>query len=239
VTPDPSLAACFAAISKELGIAVEASKVPVGVPMELGRDKYEAFLVDFDAVPDATPTLAAVRTSPSNHGAVVFAMATGQGKKELALSHGANFILERPIDARDMRRKLYAAYDVMSQERRRYFRCTAEVPVFITRSNGSVLTCKTANVSANGLSITSTESFAAGERIEIALQLEPNTEQIRGNGTVVWDDKHGKTGVSLQGVATEDQARLDFWLDDHFANLRRHLPTGTKEDPAAVTTAGS
>lgn len=239
VTPDPSLAACFAAISKELGIVVEASKVPVGVPMELGRDKYEAFLVDFDAVPDATPTLAAVRTSPSNHGAVVFAVATGHGKKELALSHGANFILERPIDARDMRRKLYAAYDVMSEERRRYFRCAAEVPVFVTCPNGSRLTCSTANISANGMSITSAASFGLGEKIEIALELEPGTDLVLAHGSVVWDDKHGKTGVSLRCLTTEHQAHLDSWLDDHFAKLRQHPPASAKDEPAATTSGRS
>src|SRR6185437_623789 len=126
----------------------------------------------------------------------------------------------------------------MSQERRRYFRCTAEVPVFITRVDGKISGCKTANISANGLSITSSESFAAGERIEVALQLGPNTDQVRAHGTVVWDDKHGKTGISMQCVAAESQTRLNSWLDDHFANLR-HSPTNTADEPAAVTSGRS
>lgn len=239
ITPDPLLVASFAEISQELGIVVELSKVPVGIPIELGREKYEAFLVDLDAVPDASPTLAAVRNSPSNHAAVIFAMATASRKREMALSHGANFVIERPIDARDLRRKLYAAYDVMSQERRRYFRCTAEVPVFVTRANGSRLTCSTANISANGMSITSAASFGLGEKIEIALELEPGTDLVLAHGAVVWDDKHGKTGVSLRCLTTEYQSRLDSWLDDHFAKLRQHPPASAKDEPAATTSGRS
>lgn len=238
ITPDPLLAASFAEISQELGIIAEASKSAAGVPIELGREKYEAFLIDFDA-PGASPALAAVRTSPSNHSAVIFAMATDPHDKELALGHGANFVIERPLDTRDLRRKLYAAYDVMSQERRRYFRCTVEVPVFITRVDGKVFACKTANISANGLSITSGESFAPGERIEVALQLVPNTDQVRAHGTVVWDDKHGKTGISMQCVAVESQARLNSWLDAHFANLRQHSTSNAKDEQVAVTSARS
>ena len=39
---------------------------------------------------------------------------------------------------------------------------------------------------------------------------------VRAIGTVVWDDKHGKTGISLTCANPQYQIDLDSWLDDQF-----------------------
>jgi CheY-like chemotaxis protein len=220
ITPDAVLASVFLEISRELGIETDTWDLLEGIPGAIGREKYEALLIDFDSVQNAAAALAALRANPSNRGAVVFAVATAHDGQQLALSHGANFVLRRPLDNKELRRTLYAAYEAMTEERRRYFRCTAELPVFLTRADGSDLAARTGNISANGMSIISSTNFTAGEHVGIALEFEAGEPHVLARGVVVWDDRHGKTGISFHCVRPELQKVLDSWLDAQFKKMR-------------------
>lgn len=222
VSPDADLASVFLNITRELGIILDMSDAQGGVPLELRREKYEALVLDFDGVSNALATLAALRANPSNQNAVVFAIASGPSEQQIALQHGANFVLPRPLEGKDLRRTLYAAYNAMTRERRRYFRCTAELPVFVTRADGSDLVARTSNVSANGMAIRSSGSFNLGERLGLSVDLQNGGPHVLARGTVVWDDKHGKSGISFQCVRSEFQRTLDSWLDTQFSRMRVH-----------------
>ncbi len=207
-------------VSRELGIVLDVSDAQEGVPQELKGEKYEALALDFDSVSNALATLAALRANPSNQNAVVFAIATGPSEQKVALQHRASFVLSRPLDSKDLRRTLYAAYDTMTRERRRYFRCAAELPVFLTRADGNDVVARTSNVSTNGMSICSSGTFALGETVGLTLDLLDGGPHVLARGTVVWDDKHGKSGISFQCVRPELQGALDRWLDAQFFKMR-------------------
>src|SRR5579863_3022395 len=154
VTPDPWLIRTFTGVCGSLGIAAQNSATTHGVPEELGQAKYEAVLVDFDTVPETLTILGGVRESRGNRNALVFAVATEISHRHLALLQGANFIFERPIDVNEIQRVIYAAYDLMARESRRYFRCTAELPVLLSQINGGTdLRCTTMNISSSGLAL--------------------------------------------------------------------------------------
>ena len=229
VTPDPALSAAFLDMARELGILTEVSSLLEGVQARLGREKYEAVLIDFDSVPGAAPALAMLRSNPSNRAAVVFAVASTGNERQIALNSGANFVFGRPLDGQELRRTLYAAYGAMAQERRRYFRCAAELPVFLTRADGTDLTATTGNISANGMSIMSSASFTMGERVGITLDLQNGGAHVLALGVVAWDDKHGKTGISFQCVRPELQANLNAWLDAQFAQERENSTRDLKK----------
>src|SRR5260370_7353851 len=133
VTPDPWLVANFTNVSRELGIDAQRSGKTGGCPEELGRAKYEAVLVDCDTVPETLAILASVRESPANRNAVVFAVATDSAHRRQALQQGVNFIFERPLEAKEIQRVLYAAYDLMALERTRYFSSLPALPLFLTQ----------------------------------------------------------------------------------------------------------
>src|SRR5437899_283131 len=116
VTPEPWLVSNFISIFRELGIDAQRSATIDGVPEELGRAKYEAVLLDFDIVPKTLTILSGVRESRGNRNALVFAVATDTAHRHQALRQGVNFIFGRPFDAKEIRRLLYAAYDLMVRE---------------------------------------------------------------------------------------------------------------------------
>ena len=220
VTPDTSLVATFKGACSEMSIEAQATAASTTVPEDFWRSKFEAVLIDFDRVPNALPILTAVRQSPTNRNAVIFAVATQGGEQRRALTNSVNHVFERPLDNKEIRRVLHGAYDLMVRERRRYFRCGAEIPVLLVQTNSGVdFRCTTMNISSSGAALKVPSPLIPGEEIHLVLFLQGTDILVRAVGTVVWDDKHGKTGVSFQCASQQHQAKLDAWLDTQF-----HLP---------------
>ena len=111
---------------------------------------------------------------------------------------------------------LHAAYGLMTRERRRYFRCVAEITVHVVRDSGEEAACKTINISSNGMAMSTPTSFQTGEKVPGSFVLPGGASQIRARGAVMWDDKHGKAGISLECVTPQMQLELDSWLDASF-----------------------
>ena len=220
VTPDPWLVKHFTVVCEELGIEAQRSATTDGFPEELGLAKYEAVLVDFDTVPETLTSLTGVRESHGNRNALVFAVATDTSHRHQALRLGANFVFERPIAANEIRRLLFTAYDLMVHESRRYFRCTAELPALLSHSDaGADLRCTTINISSTGMGLRTPSPLHLAQLVQIALFLPGAGQAVSASGTVVWDDKHGKTGINFQCSMPRDQSELDAWLNTRFYEL--------------------
>lgn len=217
VTPDPFLVTAFTAVCRELGIEVRTTAGNDGIVEELGRAKHEGVLVDFDTAPDPILMLNALQRSPSNRNAVAFAVATKADDRRQALANGINLLFHRPFNAREIRRVLHGAHDLMVRERRRYFRCVAEAPVLLVQTrSGADCKCTTMNVSSQGVALKAPSPLEPGEEIHLILFLQGADIVVRAIGTVVWDDKHGKTGISFKCASPQHHAELDSWLDAQF-----------------------
>lgn len=219
VTLDPWLGNTIRELSQEVGIAALASSSGGGVPEELGREKFEALLVDFDTVSETAPILATLRGIPSNRAAVVLAVATGVERRRSALSSGANFVFERPLQIEEVRRTLKVAYELMHGDRRRYFRCAVDLSVTLSDAFGNSADCTTMNISSSGMGVNTPISFKIGDTLEISFAL-PSGDEIEATGLVAWDDKHGKSGLHFQCSTPQMQRLLDAWLDAQFALQR-------------------
>jgi hypothetical protein len=217
VTRDAGLTTMFTEISREFGITAQrSSNNNGGVPEELSLFKYEALVIDFETVPQTVTILERLRHSPANRNAVVFAVVGSADTRQRARDQGATFLLEQPLQEDGIRRVLQAAYGLMTSERRRCFRCAVEVPAQIVRANGEEVSCKTINISSNGMAVSTPVAFDLGEKLQVSLALQDSGLPIRAQAAVVWDDKHGKTGLSMQCANALLQRKLDSWLDEQF-----------------------
>ncbi|HJU11727.1 MAG TPA: PilZ domain-containing protein [Candidatus Binataceae bacterium] len=220
VTQDGGLASTFTEISREFGIQAHKSVLHNrGIPPELSAAKFEALLIDFETVSQTAAIFAGLRQSPANHNAVVFAVVSNADARQRAQAQGATFVVERPLEAETMRRVLHAAYGLMTRERRRYFRCAAQLAVTLVRDSGEEVECKTINISSNGMGVSTPRAFDMGEKLHISLQIGEAGSPIRAQATVAWDDKHGKTGLSVECADPKMQVELDSWLDAQFQAL--------------------
>jgi hypothetical protein len=218
ITADQGLSRTVSSLFDELGIEAHTSSGSESAAEELSRAKYEGVLLDFDTVVDASPVLAKVRQSRSNKNAIVLAVATERAKADLVLQERVHFLLHRPLDSLPIKNTLHTACDLMRTERRRYFRCSAVLPLELKRSSGN-LQAVTLNVSSNGIAINTSESLRLGEQVELMLSL-PDEFVVRASGVVIWDDKHGRAGLHFCCSSQEMRSRLDSWLDER-AGLRR------------------
>jgi hypothetical protein len=217
VTRDAGLTTTFTEISREFGItAHKSSNNNGGVLEELSLSKYEAVVIDFETVPQTVTILETLRQSPANRNAVVFAVVGNADTRQRARDQGATFLLERPLQAEGMRRVLQAAYGLMTSERRRCFRCAVEVPAQMVRAGGEEVRCKTINISSNGMAVSTPVAFDLGEKLQVSLALQDSGLPIRAHATVVWDDRHGKSGLSMECANALLQRKLDSWLDAQF-----------------------
>jgi PilZ domain len=220
VTHDPGSAATFIQVSSEFGISAQPTRGnDGGIPEELGFAKYEALLLDFETVPQTVRILTTLRRNPANRNAVVFAVVGSDDSRRRARDQGATFLLERPLKTDQTRRVLQAAYGLMACERRRCFRCVAEILVNLVREDHDPVQCRTINISSNGMAASSPASFRTGETLHILFVLPGSQSETRALGTVVWDDKHGKTGLSMACVNSQMQLELDAWLDANFSRV--------------------
>lgn len=152
MTADAALVESFTQICRELGLDVESVADLQNTLDRVNRRKYEAVLLDADTVGAALPVLAAVRESPSNRGAVAFVVATQMQENLLAFSRGAHFVFRRPLNDSEIRRACRAAYDLMLDESRQYFRTRANLAVRIATPKAMVES-STINISANGMAV--------------------------------------------------------------------------------------
>ena len=206
------------ALFRELGVTPQVVKGLGALFKELDHTKYEALVLDFDAVLNPPSLIDHARSNPANSKALVFAIVSNTAARQEAIAHGANFVFERPFLIEEIRTVLGTSCDLLVRERRRYFRCAVEASVLLMdKRSGVEFQCKTMNVSRSGLALLTPSPLSLGGDVELTVFLQGST--IKGKGIVVWDDKHGKSGISFNCLTSNMQAELDLWLDAHFIKL--------------------
>lgn len=188
------------------------------IQAELISNKFEAVVLDFDKFAGALPSWEALHQNRANRHVVVFAIATGAARSRAA-EHGASFIFDRPIDPARIAQVVRTAYGLMLRDRREYFRLTIRLPVSLRPRSGCELRCETINISKNGMAVHTPSPLGVGETLQFSLTVYEIAELVYGNSNVIWDDGHGKAGLSFRGGAVKAYARFSAWLDDCFYGL--------------------
>jgi hypothetical protein len=72
------------------------------------------------------------------------------------------------------------------------------------------------NVSREGMAVRTPVPLPFGETLDVIFKIPTPGPLLIARGTVIWDDKHGKAGLHLSFVNTEDKTRISEWLDAEF-----------------------
>ncbi len=211
---DPEMVAIFSDLFRDIGIATQACYDPSSAIRQLSSEKFEAIVLDFDQIAECADILK--RMPRPNQRILVFAVATESASKQAATDLGASFVIERPLVPSQMRDLVRRAYGRMLRDGQSYFRLGIELPISIRRVSGTLVRCTTLNLSQTGAAVTTPSSFLVGEHVNLAFAI-PNTDIfVSAEGKVIWDDKHGKAGISFACTSSSIQARFVEWLNDHF-----------------------
>ena len=187
----------------------------------LGRHKYDAVIIDCDDLEGGIDLLHDLRKTASNSKSVAFAVLSGKTTTAEAFQYGANFVLQKPLSALHARRCFHAAMDFMMRERRRYFRCSVEVPVRLKLANGQEVGASSTNLSEGGIALRTTVRLPKDAAAEVRFSLPASGTSLEVKGQVAWADGSGHAGIRFVEVPQSSQYQLDKWLTEH---MQKEVP---------------
>jgi CheY-like chemotaxis protein len=206
--------------STDIGLVTEAmSKFGISVTrsgemeaLELVRcQKFDAAVVDFD-VPFAGMILDQLRTSASSKTAVTFAIVNSKSGTSSASKVGASFLLQKPLSPELVYRTLQAAYGMILQERRRYFRCPIIVPVTLHQATSTQqISGHTVNVSQSGLALSTPVALNPGTLVSMHFKLPQLACAIAAEGVVRWY-RESNAGILFLALDPGSHSELCEWL---------------------------
>jgi DNA-binding response OmpR family regulator len=216
VSPDVKTTAAFVQAFQDLKVIAQGCVDQASASEHFTQAKFEAVVVDLDNILECIPFVQNLRQGRANRNSVVVAVATNDSAKKRASEHGASFVVERPLIEEHLLAVLRAAYGFMLQDRRRYFRLVTELAVSIRTSSGMEFQCKTINISSEGMALRTPRSMQEGETVGVVFAVSSPGPLMIVEGTVIWDDKHGKAGLHLRFANSQDKDRISEWLDGEF-----------------------
>jgi hypothetical protein len=210
VSCDAALIATISHLSIDHEIQTNVASQASQASGDLQRAKFEGVLLDCDSVSGTADALVSLLGSASNRNAVVVTVFTGNVSAEF--KKHSHFLLGRPLRPMFMKKTFAVVHSLMQREFRRYFRCSVELPITIQRKSGERVNCTTINLSRTGAAVNGPRPLEPGEEVTFNVVL-PGRAAVSGNGEVIWDDKHGKSGLRLCCRTPQMRLELETWLD--------------------------
>jgi CheY-like chemotaxis protein len=191
---------------------VEVCSDTASATRKLCHSKFEGVVVDFNDPAEALEFLKKPRQMTSHRAAVVFAVLNDDDEMPSAFRAGASFVIVRPLNPAALMRTLKASYPLMVRESRRSFRCSLQVPVYISVGSHPEAMATSANISEDGMALANAPALQVGERIALRLTLPESEVTARIQGEVCWSDNAGRVGVEFVQVPRLVKERLVAWL---------------------------
>jgi CheY-like chemotaxis protein len=206
----------FSATSVELEMRADAASA-----IELSTRRHlDSFVIDCDGVERATDLLTQIRHSRSTKLSVVFAVVNATISASMAIEAGADFVLSKPVQDKQLRSLLDMALPRMKREHRRYFRHKVDLPIELVCQTGEAFAGKIMNLSEGGLAITRFDPSQVEGVVTVRFELPSSSPQIfEAKADAVWTDTFS---MGLRFVRIEPFCRPDFaaWLDSLEAQLQ-------------------
>jgi hypothetical protein len=182
----------------------------------LGRQKFEAVVVDLELGNGAKTVLREVYLSPSNQTAVTFTITSKNAEKDSGMSVGSTFTFVRPLSVESISLTLKAAYGLIVRERRRYFRFPLAVPAFLRTAEGKEIESQTVNMGEGGMGLHTSHPFKAKDQALVQFTLPGQPSQFSAELDVCWCDQSGGLGVRFLALSAQQKSGLREWLSARF-----------------------
>jgi hypothetical protein len=199
------LAECF----RQFGI--ECVVVEPNGAERLKREKFEACVVGLDL---GAETLEAARNSPSNSRCVIFGVGSNARDTIRFSKYGINAMFNEPLERSTTVKLIRATRPLMVHEFRRYTRIPVETEVNVS-GDGRRISGSSIELSAGGMSITSSEVFPVGAPIEASFALV-SMPRVNIRGNVSWSQPRS-FGLRFD-PADQRRLRLRTWIDSYLEN---------------------
>jgi len=202
----------------DLGIGVEVYSTADWAREDLADSHFDAVIIDCD-VSGATGLLQTLRTNPNNNRALTFAITNADSSLRSTFDLGANLALQKPISIERARSSLRAAYGLIMQERRRYFRLALDIPVRVAVNDRKQIVANSMNISEGGMALRSDDDLPLNGLLKLSFLLPGQKADLELRGVVVWKDPRGHAGVRFEPMAVGTRQTLNDWLAEQVTFL--------------------
>jgi hypothetical protein len=225
-----SISSCL----NEWGITAAVHQETSSAIQTLAGQKTDAFFVDRELDPEFT-VLESMRSSPSSHGAVAFAILPQRHSARGAF-RVADFLMDKPLVTTRLSRALRAAYGIMLKERMRYFRCSLEAEATLVDSTHRRFLTQISNISQAGMALECAAPLLAREVVQLQFCLPGDRRRLSCKAQIIWTADKGKAGLAFRHIADDDKARLTEWIESAFLReWQPRLPMATTQRFADAT----
>jgi hypothetical protein len=196
---------------RSLAVRPEICEEVVIAAALLDRKKFEAVIVDLLLGEGASHILDRLRLSRANRTAVTFAITTAD-ERTRGTRPNSTFVLQRPLSTSSLNQILRAAYGLIVRERRRYFRCSIEVPAFVKGPQAEEFLCHTVNISEGGVAISTRSLPDSTIPASVRFNLPERSGELCAETKVCWRGQGDVVGLEFQNLASPQKAQLQEWL---------------------------
>ena len=212
-------AVCAALVSSAFrGAVVDVLVVPdlLAATNAITEGKWDAVIVDYESVSEAASVFSALRRSKSNQRAIGFALSPKAMSAAELYNDGANFVIEKPLNAERLVAALRAGHALMVTERRRYLRHPIEGSCWLKSDRGEYQ-LNLVNVSEGGLCVEIADLTAKGldGSARFRFFLPGSNVPIHGKATLAWY-RNGRAGMRFSSLSRDSRDELVRWLSRHF-----------------------
>lgn len=225
VSRDLKIVHLLCRLMEQAGMDIEICSDMSVAPAKLCKSKFDAIAVDFKDVELAIELLNKIHSMTSHRRAVVVAILGMDGDVQSAFRAGANFALERTLYSSIVTRTLRAAYPLMIRERRRYYRCPLQIPVYLTVDTRHEFQVTAINISEGGMAIEAPSSFHVGKRLELELILPGTHHPLKAVAEVCWNNNAGRVGLKFAHVTSHSLEQLQTWLSERLQEAFSSVPS--------------
>jgi hypothetical protein len=130
----------------------------------------------------------------------------------MAVEAGANFVLGKPVQEKQLRSFLDIALPRMERDHRRYFRHKIDLPIELLCQAGETIAGKIMNVSESLLALIPFGPASVEGVVTVRFELSSvNPQIVRAKADVVWNDAFAMGLRFLQ--SDTDRSSFEAWLD--------------------------
>ncbi|MHB8214824.1 MAG: PilZ domain-containing protein [Candidatus Sulfotelmatobacter sp.] len=181
---------------------------------KLSHSKFEALVLDFKQREEALELLKTLRQITSHKASVVIAILNSNEEMPDAFRAGASFVLVRPLSSQVLKRTLRVSYPLMVHERRRHFRCPAQISVHVSVGSEPEFAATSANISESGIALSNAPGLKVGDKVSLRLILPGTKVPSKINAEVCWRNDAGSAGLQFVNVPMSVKEELATWLAD-------------------------
>ncbi len=190
---------------------IETVAVTGDIAKRMNTEKFAGCVVPLDA--RAELVLQAMRSSPSNQRAVIYALAASAQEAMRYSKYGLNAVLQLPLERSAALKVVRGTYFLVLHEFRRYVRVPMTTEVKVLRRGGD-LTGITLEISGGGMSTELGGKPELNETVELSFSL-PGEKPIRVNAVVCWVEPKDRLAGFRFDLADSRRETVKKWIEDY------------------------